>query len=363
MYKIGFNFNGEYQLISTLPKLVIGDLVLELPIIQGGMGVGVSKASLAGAVSLEGGLGVIASVGLGEDGTVGSYIDRSSEALRAEIKKVKDQGLAVGVNIMVALSNYKELVQTCVEEKVDVIISGAGLPLRLPEFAGDCTTKLVPIVSSAKAAKLICKTWLRKYSRLPDAIVTEGPLAGGHLGFSFEMLSNGTAEPLEKIVVSVVEMLKEFDKKIPVIAAGGIYTHDDIVNIIKLGAAGVQMGTRFVATHECDASNEYKQTFIDATRDDIAIVKSPVGMPARVIRNQFVKNSQEGAKAKFVCKYKCLLSCDANTANYCIAIALLNAARGHFEDAFAMCGDNAPRIDKIVSVKELMQELAGVSGS
>lgn len=344
---------------AVLPKLSIGDLVLELPIIQGGMGVGVSKASLASAVSAEGGLGVIASVGLGEDGTVGAYIDRSSEALSDEIRKVKKQGLAVGVNIMVALSNYKELVQTCVEEKVDVIISGAGLPLRLPEYVGDAMTKIVPIVSSAKAAKLICKTWLRKYDRLPDAIVAEGPLAGGHLGFSFEMLTNGTAESLESIVASIVEMLKEYDKPIPVIAAGGVYTHEDIVKFIELGAGGVQMGTRFVATDECDASQEYKQTFVDATREDIAIVKSPVGMPARVISNQFVKNSQDGAKAKFVCKYRCLLSCDANKANYCIALALLNAARGHFDDAFAMCGDNAPRIDKIVSVKELMAELAG----
>jgi nitronate monooxygenase len=344
---------------AVLPKLSIGDLVLELPIIQGGMGVGVSKASLAAAVSVEGGLGVIASVGLGEDGAVGAYIDRSSEALRTEIRKVKEQGLAVGVNIMVALSNYKELVQTCVEENVDVIISGAGLPLRLPEYAGDSMTKIVPIVSSAKGAKLICKTWLRRYNRLPDAIVAEGPLAGGHLGFNFEMLSNGTAECLEDIVSSVVEMVKEYDKPIPVIAAGGVYTHEDILKFIELGAAGVQMGTRFVATDECDASDEYKQTFVDATSDDIAIVKSPVGMPARVIRNQFVKNSQDGAKAKFVCKYKCLLSCDANKANYCIAIALLNAARGHFEEAFAMCGENASRVDKIVSVKELMAELAG----
>jgi len=343
-------------------KLVIGDLILDLPIIQGGMGVGVSKASLAGAVSAEGGLGVIASVGLGEDvASDRSYDERSAEALRTEIRKVKQRNLPVGVNVMVALTNYRSLIQVCIEEGVDAIISGAGLPLRLPGYAGQSATKLIPIVSSARAANIMCNTWMKRYNRLPDALVVEGPMAGGHLGFKFEELAEGTVEPLEKLVEHVLNIAqdcrKRYGKEIPVIAAGGIYTGQDIAKFLSLGASGVQMGTRFVATHECDASDAYKQTFVNSKEDDVIIIRSPVGMPARVLRNEFVERSLHGKKCSFTCHYKCLLSCEATTANYCIAEVLLNACRGDFEHGFAMCGQNVHRIDKIVSVKALIQEL------
>lgn len=356
-----FLFDQE-RIMTKLPKLVMGDLTLELPIIQGGMGVAVSKASLAGAVSSEGGLGVIASVGLGEDGAADkSYDYRSREALRTEIRKVKQQNLPVGVNIMVALTNYRSLVEVCIKENVDVIISGAGLPLRLPEYAHGSPIKIVPIISSARATGIVCKTWLRKYDRLPDALVVEGPMAGGHLGFKFEDLTEGKAESLETLVKGTLDVVQEYEKqhgkRIPVIAAGGIYTGNDIAKFLNMGASGVQIGTRFVATDECDTSDEYKQAFVNATEKDVAVIRSPVGMPARVIRNAFVDKSLEGKKFTFACHYKCLLSCNAKTANYCIGEVLLNASRGNFDDGFAMCGENVHRIDKIVSVKALMQEL------
>lgn len=345
-----------------IPKLVIGNLTLNIPIIQGGMGVAVSKSSLAGAVSAEGGLGVIASVGLGEDiATNDSYAARSSAALRAEILKVKQRNLPVGVNVMVALTNYASLVRTCIDAGADAIISGAGLPLRLPEIAGVTDTKLIPIVSSGRAADIVCRTWWKRASRLPDALVVEGPMAGGHLGFKFEELIDNTAAPLEVLVADVLKVAADWSARgrrpIPVIAAGGIYTGQDIARFLKIGAAGVQMGTRFVATHECDAADEYKQTFVKATQEDVIIIKSPVGMPARVLKNAFTEASQHGAKTKFACPYKCLLTCDAKAANYCIANVLLQASRGHFDCGFAMCGANAWRVDRIVSVHELMQEL------
>ena len=346
----------------TMPELCIGDLTLRIPVIQGGMGVGVSKASLAGAVSRAGGLGVIASVGLGDQAASRTTYDETSrQALVAEIAKVKEQNLPVGVNVMVALSNYQTLVEACAEAGADVIISGAGLPLRLPEYVTDPRVKLVPIVSSGRAAALICKTWLRKANRLPDAIVVEGPMAGGHLGFKYETLVDGSAGSLEELLKEVLVVTDRYEqshgRKIAVIAAGGVYTGQDIVRFLGLGASGVQMGTRFVGTDECDASDEYKQAYMDATEEDVILIQSPVGLPARVVKNAFVARSLEGEKRKFSCPYRCLLTCDAATANYCIANALVNSANGEMDDGFAMCGQNAYRVDKIITVKELFEEL------
>ena len=282
------------------------------------------------------------------------------EALEIEIRKVRRKGLPVGVNVMVALTNYSDLVKVCAVEGVDVLFSGAGLPMRLPEFAGDSPMKLVPIISSGRAADIICRSWTNKYSRLPDALVVEGPMAGGHLGFKFDELVDGTAANLDTLVRDTLVVADRYEqqagRKIPVIAAGGIYSGADIARFLNMGASGVQIGTRFVATHECDVSDAYKQSFIDATEDDIALILSPVGMPARVINTPFVQRSL-GERQKFACPYKCLLTCDAEKANYCIALALLNSAHGHLETGFPMCGQNAYRIDKIVSVSELMQEL------
>ncbi|MFA5092836.1 MAG: nitronate monooxygenase family protein [Candidatus Omnitrophota bacterium] len=348
---------------KELKGLLLGDLKIKLPIIQGGMGVRVSSSSLASAVSNEGALGVIAAVGLGEEcgDEQRDYKMRSRDELTNIIRETKNMTKnPFGVNIMCVLTNYDELVEAAQAESVDVIISGAGLPLRLPALIKNSKTKLVPIVSSARAAALICNTWARRYKRLPDAIVVEGPLAGGHLGYSLAELADPKHFSLDKILTEVLAVTRTFETdkiKIPVIAAGGIFDGKDIARVIKIGASGVQMATRFVCTHECDVSLKYKELYVAAKKEDIVVIQSPVGLPGRVINNDFVKRITAGERMDFGCEYRCLYTCDAKKVNYCIAKALLNAYRGELDKGFAMCGSNAYRIDKIVSVKELVTEL------
>ena len=343
--------------------LYIGDLKIQVPIIQGGMGVRVSNSSLASAVSSQGALGVIAAVGLGEEveNNELSYPQRScvsfTESIRQARLKTKNP---FGVNIMCVLTNYEDLVNVAQNESVDVIISGAGLPLRLPSLIKNKKTKLIPIVSSARAASIICNTWQRRYKRLPDALIVEGPLAGGHLGYSLAELEDKENFSLENIIQKVITVTRGFEAagvKIPVIAAGGIFDGKDIAKFMRLGASGVQMGTRFVCTHECDVAQEYKETYLAAKPEDIVVIQSPVGLPGRVIRNEFVKRIMQGERMDFNCQYHCLYTCDPKKVNYCIAKALLFASRGQMEKGFAMCGSNAYRIKKIVSVKELITEL------
>jgi nitronate monooxygenase len=350
--------------INKIKELRIGDLLAKLPIIQGGMGVRISLANLAAAVANEGGIGVIATAGIGfqepDNGT--NFLEASIRALKREITKAREMTKGIlGVNIMGALTNYADMINTCIEEKIDIIFSGAGLPLHLPQFLKkDSKTKLVPIVSSARAASIISKTWTEKYNYPPDAVVVEGPLAGGHLGFKEEQI-NDIDFVLEKIVPEVIEAMKPFEKKygrlIPVIAAGGIYTGEDIHKFFQLGAAGVQMGTRFVSTFECDASMEFKQTYIDSTVEDIVIIKSPVGMPGRAIKNKFIEAVENGKKHPFKCPYHCIKTCDYTNTPYCIAFALTNAYKGNLEHGFAFAGENAYRVNCIISVKELMDTL------
>jgi len=348
---------------TEFKDLFIGDLKIQLPIIQGGMGVRVSNSSLVSAVSNEGALGVIAAVGLGEEieNNQLSYPLRSCESFTQSIRDTRQKTKnPFGVNIMCVLTNYEELVNVAQEESIDVIISGAGLPLRLPALIKNKKTKLIPIISSARAASIICSTWKRRYNRLPDALIVEGPLAGGHLGYSLAELEDKENFSLENILQKVVQVAHEFQKdnfKIPVIAAGGIFDGKDIAKFIRLGADGVQMGTRFVCTQECDVALEYKQEYLKASQDDIVVIKSPVGMPGRVIRNEFVKRIIQGERMDFNCQYHCLYTCDPKKVNYCIAKALLNASRGQLDKGFAMCGSNAYRIQKIVTVKELISEL------
>jgi nitronate monooxygenase len=349
-------------LADALNRLVLGDLVIDIPIIQGGMGVRVSASSLASAVSNEGGLGVIAAVGLGEEG--GSNADfktRSREALADVIRQTRSRtSKPFGVNIMCALTDYDELVDVAVCEGVDVIISGAGLPLKLPALVKGAATKLVPIVSSARAARIICSTWKRRYNRLPDAVVVEGPLAGGHLGYSRQELDDPQHCFLDRILGEVLAVAAEFSpegRPIPVIAAGGIFDGKDIARVLRLGAKGVQMATRFVCTDECDASPRYKEAYLAARKEDIVIINSPVGMPGRVVRNAFVDRINSGERVDFECLYQCLVTCDPRKVNYCIAKALVNAYRGKLDQGFVMCGSNAFRIKAIVPVRELMREL------
>ncbi len=345
-------------------ELKIGNLTATTPIVQGGMGVGISLSGLASAVAEEGGIGVISAAGLGL--LYNEYSHDYSEAgiwgMRQEIRKARQatKGI-IGVNIMVALTHFPELVKTAIEEKVDIIFAGAGLPLNLPSYLTEgATTKLAPIVSSARAARLLCTKWFSEYNYIPDAIVVEGPKAGGHLGYKHEQIED-EAFSLEAIVPQVVEEVKNFSSKhnchIPIIAGGGVYSGEDIHRILSLGADAVQMGTRFVATHECDASDTFKQAYINAKKDDIQIIKSPVGMPGRAIRNVFLDKVSEGLCRPKKCAFNCLKTCDIEKTPYCIMLALYNAYKGRMEHGYAFSGSNAWRCDRIVSVKELMDSL------
>ncbi|HDQ04357.1 MAG TPA: nitronate monooxygenase [Deltaproteobacteria bacterium] len=349
-----------------VPELKIGKLTANIPIIQGGMGVGISLSELASAVANEGAIGVIASIGVGmnEPDLNTNFVEACSRALRMEIRRTKamTKGI-IGVNIMVAASNYDDLVRVSIEEGADIIIAGAGLPLNLPKAKQELGSDIciVPIVSSGRAFQLLCKTWDKRFKCAPDAVVVEGPLAGGHLGFSKEELARIDEYRLEKLVLDVIEAVKPFEekyrRKIPVIAAGGVYTGADIVKFIKIGAAGVQMGTRFVATNECNADDKFKQAYINAKKEDIILIDSPVGLPGRAINNKFIEETQGGKKTPVKCPYHCIKTCKPEESPYCIAFALLNAAKGKLKNGFVFCGSNAFRIDKIISVKELIKEL------
>ena len=353
---------------KKMPILRIGDLEPDIPIVQGGMGVGISLSSLTSAVANEGGIGVIATAGIGqfEPDWYTNYNEANKRALRREIRKARANTTGIiGVNIMVALSDFDDLVQCAVDEGVNVLFLGAGLPIGLPKTLpldrlGELATKFVPIVSSARAAKIIFRGWEKRYNHLPDAVVVEGPLAGGHLGFKKEQI-NDPDYALEKIlpdVVSVIEPYQEkFNKSIPVIAAGGIYTGADIHKFMELGAEGVQLGTRFVTTYECDASIEFKEAYLRCKKEDIVIIDSPVGLPGRAILNKFLERVSSGVKMPFKCPWKCLRTCDFKNVPYCIGRALTNAKKGDIENGFAFAGANAYRADKIISVKALIETL------
>ncbi len=347
-----------------MKELNIGGLVISVPIIQGGMGVGISLSGLASAVANEGGVGIISAAGLGmlyKDPSQ-DYLANCITGLKQEIRKSREKTNGfIGVNIMVALSNYDDLVKISIEEEVDIIISGAGLPLDLPKYlTPGCKTRLIPIVSSARAATLICNKWLANYNYLPDAVIVEGPKAGGHLGFKPDQIFDENFS-LEKLIPEVVATVNQIGlqnaKEIPVIAAGGIYTGADIVKILKLGASGVQMGTRFVTTDECDASIEFKQAYLDAKKEDVIIIKSPVGMPGRAIKSPFLDEVMAGKRQPKTCPVNCIRTCDINTAPYCIIASLTSALRGNFRRGYAFAGSNVWRTNKIITVKELMNTI------
>jgi len=348
----------------AMPQLSIGDLTIPIPIIQGGMGVGISLSGLAAAVAEAGGAGIIATADIGwdEPDFLKNFREANKRALRQHIRKARAATKGVlGVNIMVALTNYDDMVTTSVEEGVDIIISGAGLPLSLPKFAeGRTSPKLVPIVSSGRAAQILCRKWKQRFNRLPDAMVVEGPLAGGHLGFKPEQITD-PGHALEQLVPEVLAALRPFEdesgRAIPVIAAGGIYTGEDICKFLRMGAAGVQMGTRFVGTHECDAAPEFKQAYLDARKEDIQIIKSPVGLPGRAIHNVFLEEVDQDSRRPSGCLYHCIQGCDFHSAPFCITQALINAREGRVKDGLVFAGSNAYRLNEIVSVRELMDTL------
>lgn len=347
-----------------MKPLRIGNLKIKIPVIQGGMGVGISLSGLAAAVANEGGVGTISSAGIGliEKRFTGDVLKENIDVLRNEIRKAKKITHGVlGVNVMVAMTNFADMVKTSIAEKIDIIFAGAGLPLNLPGYLNkDSVTKLVPIVSSGRAFKIICQKWKDAYNYLPDAVVVEGPKAGGHLGFKPNQIDNKEYR-LEVILKDVIDEVKKFEKKfkqkIPVIAAGGIYTGKDMLKFMGMGASGVQLGTRFVTTTECDASDNFKQEYLNAKREDIKIIKSPVGLPGRAISSNFLQKVEKGEKQPLKCPFHCIRTCNMDDSPYCIVIALIQAYKGNFNHGFAFAGANAFKAKAIISVNKTFELL------
>ena len=355
-----------------MKELWLGSKCAEVPIIQGGMGVGVSRSSLAGAVAAQGAVGIIstAQIGYDEAGFEQNQQECNRKALVKHIQRAKEiaggKGL-IGVNVMVALKHYREHVQIAAEAGADVIICGAGLPADLPKIIeelhmpADQQPAIAPIVSSAKAAGLILKMWDRHYGKTADFLVVEGPKAGGHLGFSVDQLEQyAHQQDYDGEILAILEAKKTFEekysRKIPVIVAGGIFTAEDIAHIIQLGADGVQIASRFVATEECDASLAYKQAYIDAKESNVRIVKSPVGMPGRALNNTFIQELDVAPKRVTKC-YNCLEKCNPAQVPYCITEALIRAVKGNVEHGLIFCGANVGCINQITTVPTLIEEL------
>jgi nitronate monooxygenase len=352
----------------------IGQHSIKFPIIQGGMGIGVSWDRLTGAVSIEGGLGVISAIGTGYYQNmrfVEKVVDSrpydvqnlySFEALKAIVRNARKicGQKPLGVNIMCAINDYGRVVTDACKSGIDIIISGAGLPTNLPEFTeNDPRIALVPIVSSAKALRIICKRWTQRYNRVPDAVVLEGPLSGGHQGFTYEQCSMDEYR-LENLIPPVKNEILEWGN-FPLIAAGGIWDKNDIEKVMALGADGVQMGTRFIGTYECDASEVFKQVLIRAEKEDIQLLKSPVGYPARGIRTSLIERIDRTGCTTIKCISNCVTLCKrgkgAKEAGYCIANSLGDAWAGNEENGLFFTGVNGYKLKEIISVKELMHKL------
>ncbi|SJZ47698.1 NAD(P)H-dependent flavin oxidoreductase YrpB, nitropropane dioxygenase family [Pilibacter termitis] len=346
--------------------LVIKDLVAKVPLIQGGMGIGISLSRLAGTVAKEGGIGILstAQIGYRRDDFEKNSLRSNWQAIKEEFDEAKRiaKGGIVGFNIMVAQFQYEKIVQRCVEIGADVIISGAGLPVNLPELVEGSKTKIAPIVSSAKGAKVLLKTWAKRYNRTADFVVIEGPKAGGHLGFKADDIQSAI-ENMDNEVKKIVEIVKEyaetFKEKVPVIFAGGVFTQEDIQHYLSLGCDGVQMATRFVATEECDAPDDFKERYINAKEEDVKIIKSPVGLPGRAIHNSFYERIQTQTpipieKCRNCLSYK---HCDRKTIPYCISEFLLKAVNHDTENALLFAGANVYRVNEITTVKKLIDEL------
>lgn len=344
--------------------LNIDGLVAKYPIVQGGMGVGISLSNLAGHVALAGGVGIIstAQIGFREEGYDANPLETNLATIKKYVDKAREiaKGGVIGVNIMVVTRHYEEYVKAAVKAGVDLIVSGAGLPTILPELVKNTKTKIAPIVSSVKSAKVICKLWDRHYGKSPDMVVIEGPKAGGHLGFSKEDVENITDEQYDNEIVAIKEVVDEYsrkyDKHIPVIFGGGVYDKVDMEHYMGLGIDGVQMGTRFVTTYECDASDEYKQSYINAKEEDIRIVKSPVGMPGRAIYNKFMEKSETETFKLKQC-HQCIVGCKAKDIPYCITDALVNAANGDVDNALLFCGAKAYKSSRLEHVSDIFEEL------
>lgn len=362
---------GRYQ------PLKIGELWIKNPVVQGGMGIGISLSSLAGAVAKAGGMGLIstAQIGFREPDFYRDPKEANLRAMESELKKAREiapEGV-IGFNIMAATKDYPDYVKKAAEAGADVIVSGAGLPVDLPEYTKCSPVKIAPIVSSPKSASVICKLWDRKYHRVPDFVVIEGPLAGGHLGFSEKELREFKAdradadqvyekEAYDQEILEIIKIIKAFGEKykrpIPVISAGGVFSREEMAHHMSLGADGVQVGTRFVTTRECDAPQSYKDAYLKAKKEDILIVKSPVGMPGRAIRNPFLEQVKQHPETISHC-FRCLEHCNPHTAPYCITMALIRAASGQVDEGLLFCGYHAYRCEKMESAADVIADLCG----
>lgn len=344
----------------------IGDLRLRVPVIQGGMGVGVSLSGLAGAVAKEGGAGIISTAQIGfqekdfDTDPLGANLRAVGKEL-AKARRLAPEGI-IGVNIMVATQHYEKYVEAAVKAGADLIISGAGLPMTLPELTAGSRTKLAPIVSSKKAAEVICRYWQKKYDRLPDLVVIEGPRAGGHLGFKREDLETLTVEDYDTEIRAILHYLAEAGAargiRIPAVVAGGVYDRKDLEHCLELGADGVQVATRFVTTYECDAPEAFKRAYLNAKQEDIVLVNSPVGMPGRAIRNAFIERSRHEKIPHGRC-HACIRTCKPEDTPYCITEALIRAVSGDTEEGMVFCGSNAYRAQRLEHVADIMAEFAG----
>lgn len=345
--------------------LQIGDLTAQLPIIQGGMGVGVSLGGLAGAVAKAGGVGIISSaqIGFREPEFDKNPFEANKKAMHKEYQKAKEiapEGI-VGFNIMVALKHYKEYVTEAAEMGADLIISGAGLATELPAYVEGYGTKIAPIVSSAKSAQVLLKLWDRNYHRTADMLVIEGPQAGGHLGFRREEIEAYTEEAYEAVIQDIIQVVREYEEKyghkIPVAAAGGIDNADKVRRMFEIGVDAVQVASRFVASYECDAHENFKQMYIDSEEKDIVLVSSPVGMPGRAVRNSFVREVLEGKKRAVKKCYGCLQKCNPEQIPYCITEALIRAVTGDTDNGLVFCGAQTYKIRKLETVKNIIESL------
>lgn len=349
-----------------MKPLKMGNIEAKVPVIQGGMGIGISLGGLAGAVALEGGIGIIsaAQIGFKEPDFDTDTKAANLRAIKKEYekaRKIAPEGI-IGFNLMVAMRHYEDYVRAAVEAGADLIVSGAGLPTDLPGIVRDADVKLAPIVSTEKSAKVILKYWDKKYGRIPDLLVIEGPQAGGHLGFSREKLEEfGDAAVYAGEVKRILAVVKEYEEKyktkIPTALGGGIDTPEAVKEALSLGVDAVQVATRFVTTEECDADIRYKESYVNAAKEDIIIVKSPVGMPGRAINNEMIKKVEAGEQIPHSPCHQCLLRCNPAKVLYCITDALIHAAKGEINEALLFCGANAYKADRIETVKEVLEDL------
>src|SRR3989339_477838 len=344
-----------------VPKLTIGQFTFDKPIVQGAMGVRISSYPLPPMVANLGGWGMITTIGLGGDEAVHRDYPRiSNEALVAEIERCCQLSTKpMAVNVMGALSNVNDLIDTAVRSGIKIVVYGAGIPLDLPKLVPDLSVNLVPIVSSARLVRIILSRWAKKYQRLPAAFVLEGPLAGGHLGFNQYELDHPEIFNLKNILAEVLAVVRPYEQmfgqKIPVIVAGGILIAD-VPYWLSLGAAAVQLGTLFVMTDECPAAPEFKQAYLEAKPEDVHIIHSPVGLLGRVIHSPFLDKVAAG-QVKIECPYHCITSCEIKTARFCIARALYNAKLGLLDDGLIFAGANVHLMDRIIPVSQLMAEI------